>query len=319
MSKVRLVVWPLSVGLMMTGAGSVYGQDYPSKPLRMFTTTAGSGGDFITRQIAQGISAPLGQPVVVENRPAIIAPDVAAKAPPDGYTLLVVGGSFLTTPLLQKTPFDAVRDFSTITLAATAPFVIAVHPSLPVKTVKELIALAKARPGELNYAAGTAGASTHLVSELFRSMAGINIVHIRYKGPAPSVTALISGEVQMTINDVGLLMPHAKLGKLRALAVTSLEPSALAPGLPTVTATGLPGYEAIGITGIWVPIKTPAAIINRLNQEIVRFLRTPEAKERFLNAGAETAGNSPDQFAAFVKAEIAKIGKIIKDSGIREE
>ena len=309
----------MTLALLLVQVFAAAGQDYPSKPVRMYTTNAGSGGDFITRQIAQGISGPLGQPVVVDNRPALIAPDVVAKAPADGYALLVVGGSMLTTPLLQKAPFDAQRDFAPVTLAASAPFVVAVHPSLPVKSIKELIALAKSRPGELNYAAGTAGASTHLWSELFRSMAGIKIVHVRYKGPAPSVTALISGEVQMTINDVGLLMPHAKTGKLHILAVTSAQPSALTPGLPTVAATGLPGYEAVGITGVWVPIKTQPAIVNRLNQEIVRVLKTPEVKERFLNAGAETAGNSPEQFGSIIKAEIAKISKVIKDAGIRSE
>ena len=177
--------------------------------------------------------------------------------------------------------------------------------------------MAKARPGELNYASGATGGSTHLAAELFKSMAGVNIVHVPYKGSAPAITALISGEVQLTITDVGLVAPHVKSGKLRALAVTSAEPSALVPGLPTVAASGLPGYEAVGMTGILAPAKTPAAIINRLNQEIVRVLNMPEVKEQFFNAGVEVVGSSPEQFAATIKSEIAKLGKVIKDAGIK--
>jgi tripartite-type tricarboxylate transporter receptor subunit TctC len=317
LSAVLTGLLPMTAMLAYTSTG--FSQDYPAKPIRILTTTAGGGGDFTSRQIAQGITGPLGQPVVVDNRPAIIAPEVAAKAPPDGYTLLVAGGSVWTTPLLQKAPFDAVRDFTPIALVSTAPYLLVVHPSLPVKSVRELIALAKARPGELNYAAGTAGATTHLSAELFKAMAGLNIVHIRYKGPAPSVAALVSGEVQMTINDVGLLLPYAKSGKLRVLGVTSAAPSPLAPGIPTVTSSGLPGYEAIAITGMWAPVKTPASIINRLNQEMVRALNVAEVKERFLNAGQEIVGSSPEQFASTIKSEIAKLNKLIHDAGIRTE
>ena len=315
------VVRMFPLGLMVLGAGVVSGQDYPNKPIRIVTAAAGGGSDFMARQVAQGISGPLGQPVIVENRGGGIIPvDYVSKAPPDGYTLLVQGAVAWVAPLLlRKAPYDMVRDFSPISLLVKEVYLVAVHPSLPVKSVRELIALAKTRPGELNYSSSIAGGSGHLAGELFRSMAGVNIVHVPYKGTAASITALISGEVQLTITDAGLMTPHVKSGKLRALAVTSAEPSALVPGLPTEAASGLPGYEAVGRTGIWAPAKTPAAIIERLNQEIVRVLNLPDVKERFFNAGVEPVGSSPEQFAAIVKADIAKLGKLIKDAGIKVE
>jgi tripartite-type tricarboxylate transporter receptor subunit TctC len=186
-----------------------------------------------------------------------------------------------------------------------------------VKSVKELIALAKAKPGVLNYSSSGTGGSTHLAQELFKAMAGVNIVHVPYKGTAATITALVSGEVQLTINDAGLVAPHAKSGKLRALAVTSAMPSALAPGLLTVAASGLPGYEWVGTTGMWAPVKTPGAIIDRLNQEIVRLLNGADVKQRFFNAGAEVVASSPEQFAAVIKSDIVRMGKVIKDAGIK--
>ena len=194
--------------------------------------------------------------------------------------------------------------------------VVTVHPSLPVKSVRELIALAKAKPGQLNYANGGTGGAQHLATELFKSMAGVNIVGIPYKGGPPSVTAMMSGEVQVMINDLGLVAPQMKTGKLRALAVTSATPSALTPGLPTVSASGLPGYEWVGATGIYAPAKTPTAIIDRLNREIVRALNLPEVKEWFLNAGEEIVASSPAQFATTIQTEITKTAKIIKDADI---
>jgi len=295
----------------------VSGQEYPSKSIRIVTAAAGGGSDFTSRVVAQGISGPLGQPVIVDNRTAILAAEAVLKAPPDGYTLLVTGTSFWVGPLLQKAPYDAVRDFAAVVQIAREINLVAVHPSVPAKSVKELIALAKARPGELNYALTVVGSSNHLSAELFKSMAGVNIVGIAYKGSAAGITALISGEVQLSINDAGLVSPHVKSGRLRALAVTSAEPSALVPTLPTVAASGLPGYEAVSMTGLWAPAKTPGTILNRLNQEIVRFLRTAEAKEKFLNNGAETVGSSPEQFASTIISDIAKWGKVIKDAGIK--
>ncbi len=308
----------LSIGLMVLAGGVVSGQPYPSKPVRIVAATAGSGDDFIARIIAQGISGPLGQPVIVDNRSAgFIAAELVSKAPPDGYTLTMQGGAFWNTPLLRKMPYDVLSDFSPITLISREVFVLAVHPSVPVKSVKELIDLAKAKPGTLNYSSGATGASAHLASELFKSMAGVSITRVAYKGGGAAVTGLLGAEVQMSIFDASLIMPHVKSGKLRALAVTTAQPSALVPGVPTVAASGLSGYEAAGLGGIFAPAKTTAAIINRLNQEIVRVLNQPDVKDKLLSAGIEAVGNSPEQFATLVKSEIAKMSKLIKDAGIK--
>ena len=306
----------VSVGVMILAAGAVSAQDYPSKPIRIITSGVGGNSDFDTRQIAQGISGPLGQPVIVDNRTTFLAAEAVSKAPPDGYTLHVAGGTLWIAPLLQKTPYE-VSDFSPISLIETQANIVIVHPSLPVKSIKELIALAKARPGELNYGSGATGGSTHLGVELFKSMAGVNVVRVAYKGSGPVIPALIGGEVQLTIQDVGSVVPHMKSGKVRALAVTSAEPSALVPGMPTVAASGLPGFEAIGLSGIFAPTKTPAAIINRLNQEIVRFLNRADVRERFLGFGEEVVASSPEQFAATIKSDVAKWSKLIKDAGIK--
>ena len=320
MLLLRCVVSILSVGLTILGAGTVSGQDFPNKPIRIVTAGAGGGSDFTARLIAQGISAPLGQPVLVDNRGGgIIQGEFLSKSPPDGYGLTVTGNSFWIGPLLQKTPYDVVKDFAPISLISREVMVIAVHPSLPVKSVKELIALAKARPGALNYSSATLGSPQHLGAELFKSLAGVNIVNVPYKGGAPAITAVVSGEVQMSLIDSGAVAPHVKSGRLRALAVTSADPSALAAGLPTVAASGLPGYEATSMTAMFAPGKTPAAIINRLNQEIVRVLNLPDVKEKFLNAGAEIVASLPEQAAATLKSDIAKWSKVIKDAGIKAD
>jgi tripartite-type tricarboxylate transporter receptor subunit TctC len=314
------VVWMFSVGLLVLGAGFASSQSYPNKPIRIVTIEAGGGGDLAARLIAQGLSGSLGQQVLVDNRGGgVIAIEIVAKAPPDGYTLLLYGGTLWIGPLLQKVSWDPVRDFSPITLAVTFPNIVAVHPSMPVKSVKELTALAKARPGELNYGSGSIGASTHLAAELFKSMAGVNIVRVPYKGGGPATIALVTGEVQLMFATVGLVTPHVKSGRLRALAVTTAQPSALAPGLPTVAASGVPGYESASILGILAPAKTPEGIINRLNQEIVRALHRPEVKERLFSSGVETVGSSPVELAATMRAESAKWGKVVKEAGIRAE
>ena len=315
MLNLHLVVWMFFVGVMAIGADVVFAQDYPGKPIRIITSGVGGNSDFDARQIAQEISGPLGQPVIVDNRTSMLAAELVAKAPPDGYNLHV-SSTLWIAPLLQKTPYE-MSDFSPISMIETQANIVIVHPSLPVKSIKELIALAKARPGALNYGSGATGGSTHLGVELFKSMAGVNIVRIQYKGSGPVIPALIGGEVQLTIQDVGNVVPQMKSGKVRALAVTSAEPSALAPGLPTVAASGLPGFEAIGQTGIFAPAKTPAAIIKRLNQEIVRFLNRADVKERFLAFGEEVVASSPEQLAATIKSDVAKWGKLIKDAGIK--
>jgi tripartite-type tricarboxylate transporter receptor subunit TctC len=314
----RSGVWIFPAILTILGSHPACGQDYPTKPIRIVTGSVGGGGDFASRLIAQGIAGPLGQPVIVDNH-GNFAAEIVAKAPPDGHTLLLDSTSVWIGPLIQETPYDAVRDLSPITAAVILPNVLVVSPSLPVNSVNELIALAKSRPGELNYSAGSIGGSAHLSGELFKAMAGINIVAIPYKGGAPAITAVISGEAQINFPTTIAAAPHTKSGRLRVLAVTSAQPSALVPGVPTVAASGLPGYEAVSIYGVFGPARTPATIISRLNQEIVRVLARADVKERFFNAGEETVGGSPEQLAATVRSDIAKWGKVIKDARIRAD
>ena len=315
MSASRCITGLFTLALMVPGAGLVCAQDYPNKPIRLITAPAGGGTDFVARLLAP-MAGSLGQPVVVDNRTTFLAPELVSKAPADGYTLLVSGANVWIGQLLRPTPYDVVRDFAPISLIERTVGAVAVNPSVPAKSIKELIAMAKAKPGELNYASSSLGGGAHLAAELFKSLADINLHHVPYKGTGPSITALISGEVQVAIFDVGVIAPHAKSGKLRALAVTSSEPSALFPGLPTVAAS-VPGYEATGMTGLWAPAKTPVAIINRLNQEVVRVLNRPDVKEKFVNAGVETVGSSPDQFAATIKSDMARWSKVIKSAGIK--
>jgi len=302
-------------------AGSACGQEYPNRIIKIITAAAGGGSDFIARILAQGIAGPLGQQIVIDNKgTGVLAGEAAVKAQPDGYTLTVQGGAFWIGPLLRKTVYDPVKDFLPISLIVREVNILAVHPAVPAQSVQELIAYAKANPGKLNYSSPGVGSTTQLASELLKAMAGVNIVHVPYQGNQPAISAMMGGEVQMAIFDAGLIAPQVKAGRLRALAVTSLEPTALAPGLPTMAASGLPGYESIGMTGIFaVGDKTPRPIIARLNQEILKFLAKPEIKEQFLKSGVEMVGSTPEQFTEAIRADVAKMGKLIKDIGLRVE
>ena len=313
------IAGPASGQTASTGSG----QAYPSKPIRLVTAEAGGGNDLSARLIVQGLAGSLGQPMIVDNRGGaggIIAADIVAKAQPDGYTLLLYANNIWIIPLLNSNaPFDVIRDFAPITWAAKSPNILVVHPALPVKSVADLIAYARARPGELNYGSGGTGSSTHLSVELLKSMTGVNIVRVPFKGNAPAMNAMIAGEVQMMIATAGSVAPHLKSTRLRALAVTSPQPSPLAPGLPAMAASGLPGYESMQIYGVFAPGKVPAAIVKRLNEEIVRVLGRADVKEKFLASGVEPVGGTPQQLAATIKSEIVRIGKVIKDAGIRGE
>ena len=306
-----------AVGMLVVGSGAVSSQSYPNKPIRIMAPAAGGDSDILARLIAQGIAGRLGQPVIVDNRPVVIATEIASKAPTDGYTLLLAGGGTLwVSPLLARMSYDAERDFSPVTLVARTVNVLVVHPSVAANSVKELIALAKAKPGELNYGTSAIGSSSHLAAELFKYLAGVNLVRVNYNSAMMRMTSLISNEVQIEFSSTSI-MPHVKAGKLRALAVTSAEPSALAPGLPTVAGVGVPGYEAVSVNGIFSRAQTPAAVINQLNQEIALVLRTPEAREKIFSMGSEAVSSSPHELAAIVKSDIAKWGKLIKDAGIK--
>ena len=315
MSIRYLIAWICltTIGLNL---GGVLAQNYPTKPIRIIATGPGGGNDFQARVIAQGISGTLG-PVIVENRSGGLIPgETVAKSPPDGYTLLGSAGVLWIAPFFQKAPYDPIRDFAPITLATTAPTVLVVNSFLPVKSVKDLIALAKANPGVLNYSSAGTGAIAHLTAELFKTKAGVNIVRVAYKTGSAEMADLITGEVHMSFGTVAAMGEQIKAGKLRPLAIGSLKPSSLMPGLPTLAAT-LPGFESEQLFGILAPAKTPEAIIRRVSQETVRFLNTKEAKDKFSEVRIQTVGNSPDEFSAIIKSEITKWEKLIKDAGIK--
>ena len=306
----------LATGISAFSTAPAMGQDYPNRVVHIVTAPVGGNSDLGARLIAAGLTASLGQPAVVEPRQGgTIGGEIVAKAAPDGYTLFYTGNIFWTLPLINKDiSYDVVRDFMPITLATREPLVVAVHPSLPTRTVRELIALAKARPGQINFGTGGIGSSNHIAAEMFKTMAGVNIVGVRYRGVGGALIGLIAGEVQVLI--ATSLGPYFKSGKLRALAVTTLEPTPLYPGLPTVTASGLPGYEASQKAGIFVPVKTPVAIVNRLNREIVQFLGKPETRQRFMSEGIDVVGSTPEEYLKLIKIEISSIGKVIKDAGV---
>ena len=304
------------------GLAAAQAPSYPTKPVRIVTSGPGASMDLVARVVADGLGPNLGQSVIVENRDGaggIIAGDLVAKAAPDGYTLLTYTTAMVILPFLRKNvPFDPVRDLSPITLATSSPNIIVVHPSVPVNSVQDLIALAKAKPRTLNYSSAGTGSSTHLSAELFKSLAEIDMVHILYKSTAPAMNDLISGQVQVSIPSASTSMPHVKAGRLKALAVTSALTSSLAPGLPTVASSGVPGYESELLVGLWAPGKTPSALISRLNTEIVRVLNQPAAKARLLT-GAEIVGSSPDQFSQVIERERSRLGKVIREAGISAE
>jgi tripartite-type tricarboxylate transporter receptor subunit TctC len=315
-------VWAL---LLITASASVNSfaaaESYPVKPVRMVTAGAGGGNDFVARILAQGLSGSLGQQVIVDNRPsATSAGEITAKALPDGYTLMYYGSNIWVLPLLRSgVPFDPVKDFAPIILAVSSPNLVVAHPSLPVKSIKELIAYAKANPGELNCSSGTTGSSTHLAVELFKVMTGVNMVNVFYKSGGGQIPDLLAGRVQLAFLPAASVAPYVKSGKLRALAVTSNRPSALAPDLPTVAAAGLPGYESMATQGVFAPAHTPAAIIKLVNQEIGRLLNQAEIRENLLNSGVEAVGSTPEQFGVAIKSEMMRLGKVIREAGIREQ
>ena len=296
-------------------------QRYPEKPVRLVTGAPAGGADLVARLVAAGLSENWAQQVIVDNRGnGAIPGQILARAQPDGYTLLVNGSNIWILPFLQNhVPYDPVKDFSTITLTASFPNILVVHPAVAAKSVRELIALAKAKPGSLNYASGPTGSANHLAAERFKAMAGVDIVRVSYKGSAAALTDLIAGQVQVMFPNAGAVTPYIKSGRLRVMAIASAQPSTLAPEIPTVAASGLPGYESATTVGMFAPARTRASLIARLHQDIVRLIYTPEVKEKFFNAGAEVVGNTPQQFAATVKSDMARLGKVIRDAAIRGE
>jgi tripartite-type tricarboxylate transporter receptor subunit TctC len=315
--------FPSIAFLLLTALTLAHAQEpYPSRPVRIIVAIpAGSGTDTVARLIADGLGKRLGRQFIVENRPGagtIIGNDAVAKAKPDGYTLLMNGAAFTIAPAVyRKLPYDALLDFAPVTAAVVAPNLMALHPSVPVRTVKELIALARARPDQILYASGGNGTNSHMATALFASMARIRLVHVPYKGSTPGVIDLIAGNVAMTTNSMPTLLPHVRAGRLRALGVASARRAAGAPDLPTIAeAGGLPGYESAQWTGVWAPAGTAPEIIMRLHREIVGTLNASDARERLLADGSEIIASSPEEFAALIRLELARWVSVVKSTGI---
>ncbi len=298
-------------------------QAFPNKQIRIVVPfPPGGATDILARAVAQDLQKGFGQSALVENRPGAggnLGADLVAKSPGDGYTLLMgtVGTHGINVALYSKMPYDAVKDFAPITLVALVPNVLVVHPSLPVKSVRDLIDLAKREPGKLNYASSGNGTSIHLSAELFKSMAGVSMLHIPYKGSSPALADLVGGQVGLMFDNLPSALPFIRAGKLRAVAVTSSKRAPVLPELPTIAEAGLPGYEASSWFGILAPASTPRDVVGKLHDAIVKGLATPETSERLASQGAEQVGNTPEQFAVFIREEIDKWGKVVKAAGAK--
>ena len=321
MLLLRFIHSILLLSQLVLGAQCAMAQTYPARPIHINTGGTGSAGDLVSRLLAPKLADSLGQQVLVENRPSgPILGGLVAKAAADGYTLLVSGNSFWLLPYFQADlSWDPAKDFAPVSLLTASPSVLVVHPSVPANSVRELIAYAKARPGKVHWASGPLGTANHLAGEMFKIMAGVNVVRVPYKGVGQALNDLIGGQVEMMFPIAGGMTPHLKAGRLRALAVSSAAPSALAPGLPTVAASGVPGFESVSIVGMFTPAKTSAAIISRLSQEVQIILHTADVRERLLGTGVEPQRSSPEQLAATVQSDIALVGRIIRETGIKPE
>jgi tripartite-type tricarboxylate transporter receptor subunit TctC len=301
----------------------LHAQSYPTKPIRFLVGFPPSGtNDIVARLIAQKVSEQVGQQIVIENRGGAntaIATEVAARAAPDGYTILLNASGHATNPALMKLNFDPVKDFAFITLIAEVPNLVIVHPSLPVRTIRELIAVSKKRPGEINYGSSGTGTTVHLSAELFQHMTGVKWVHIPYKGGGPAVIELIAGQTQVYFGNLPTVIGYTRAGKLRPLAVTSAKRSAAEPDIPTVAESGVPGFDVTAWFGVSAPAKTPRGIVERLNTEFVNAIKSPELRERLAKVGADPAGLTIEQYTAFVQSEITKWDKVIKAAGIKGE
>ena len=309
--------------LLIPLCASAYAADYPQRPIRLIVPFAAGGGLEITaRSIGQKLTEKRGQSIVIDNRPGaatIVGSEIAAKSSPDGYTLLMITTTFAINPSLYgKLPYDPVREFAPVTQINSVPNILVVNPSIPAHTVRELIALAKAKPGQLNYASAGSGTSPHLAAELFKTMAGIEMTHIPYKGIPPAVTDVIAGRVTMLMTTTISAAPHVKSGRLRALAITSPKRLAAMPDVPAIGET-VPGYEAGAFQGMVAPAGVPKEIVRQLADDIAAIVRLPDIRERIIADGAEPIGSTPEAFSIFLKKEMLKWGKVVKESGARPD
>jgi tripartite-type tricarboxylate transporter receptor subunit TctC len=307
---------------LIAASTAAYAQDYPTKPVRLVVaSTPGGGTDISARAIAPKLSEYLGQQVVIENRAGAtttIGVNFVARSAPDGYTLLMGVSSLTINPhILTNIPYDAVKDLAPVSQVVVAPNIMVSHPSLPARSVKELIAFARMRPGQLNFAAGGAGSSQHLAIELFLSMTGLKIVHVPYKGQGPALIAVVAGEVSLMMANVLSALPHVRNGRIRAHGVTSDKRATVAPDIPTIAEAGVPGYEVVQWYGVLAPANTPRDIIAKLHAATVRALQDPATKQRLISDGSEPVGNTPEEFAAVIRADLKKWSKVVKDAGIK--
>ncbi len=301
-------------------ASTSSGQAYPTKPIRLLTAEPGGGSDYAARLLAQRMTENLGQQIVIDNRVGgVIIGDLASKAPADGYTLMIYSSSLWLMPFMRSNTPYSMSQLAPVIFLAASPLILVVHPSVQAKSTEELIALAKAKPGDLNYASGPMGASPHLAGELFKYMTSTNIVHIPFKGVGLAVNDVIAGRVQIMFCSVGSAVPQVKAGRLRALAVTTAKQSPILPGTPTVASAGLPGFESVSTSGLFVPAKTPPAIIQRLNQELNQILARSDIREKFLGVGMELVGGTAASFDKMIKEDTDRMSKVIKAARIRAE
>lgn len=326
--KLRLPLATAALATLLAAAGPAWAATpaatYPTKAIRLIVPFApGGSNDIMARLAGQSFTESMGQQVVIDNRAGasgIIGTEIAAKAPPDGYTILMMSLTIAVNPsLFKKLPFDTEKDLVPVTLVASAPLLLVVHPSVPATSLKEFIAYAKANPGKLNFGSGGPGTTPHLAGEMLKTMAGLQITHIPYKGGGPALADLVGGQIQLMLENIPSTLPFVKSGKLRALAVSGLTRSPLVPELPTLDQAGLKGYEIVGWNGLFVPAGTPRPITARLHAETVKALAQSSVKERLAAMGAEGVGSAPDQFSVFVKAEIRKWAKVVKDAGLKQE
>ena len=302
-----------------------FAQSYPSRPIRVIVPYPPSGAaDIMARPIGQKLSENLGQPVLIDNRAGangIVGSELAAKAPPDGYTVLIDNVTFhaINASLYSKLPFNTVKDFAHVSLLGWVDNVLVVHPSLPVKSVKEFIVLAKARPGQLSYASSGSGSTSHMSGELLKTLTGIDMVHIPYKGGAPALTDLVAGQVSAYFAGLSTALPMIKAGRIKPLAVTGVKRSAALRDVPTVAESGLAGFEASNWYGVFVPVATPREIVDRLNAETIKVLQSPDVRERLVSQGYEIQSSTPREFSAYLQRETNKWAKVVKASGARAE
>ena len=314
----------ISGALAQTVTSTGSGQSYPNKPIRLIVPVApGGSNDIMARIIGQKIGESVRQTVIIDNRggaSGIIGTDIVAKAAPDGYTLLMMSLTLAVNPsLFKKLPYDTEKDLLPVSLVASAPLILVVHPSLPVKSLKEFIAHAKANPGKFNFGSGGPGTTPHLAGEMLKSMGGLQMTHVPYKGGGPALADLVGGQLQLMLENIPSTLPHVKSGKLRVLALSGLKRSSLVPDVPTLDEAGLKGYEIVGWNGLFLPAGTPNAIVTRLHAETVKALAAADMKERLSSMGAEGVGNTPAEFGAFVKAEIKKWAQVAHDASLRAE